>query len=142
VAGTTVATALQLSLEAPPSRGLTVELGYREFEKDNAPISTAMRLTPSVVSFGNTTTATQTVSLTTFTAGTFVLSVALKGLSASEYTIQYVGSTQLTVQEAGGVPEVPVLLSAQFADDGGSVVLSFDSATDKGGQAADGRAHV
>ena len=64
--------------------------------------------------------------------GTFELDFSLGGTSRSEFSVSYSGGFRITVLEAGSPPPLPVLSYAQFSDDGTSVLISFDSATNRG----------
>ena len=65
--------------------------------------------------------------------GTYDISVALSGVSAAEFNAAFPKVNRFVVVDTFTAPPVPRVLSAIFADDGTTVVLTFDSATNQGG---------
>jgi hypothetical protein len=65
--------------------------------------------------------------------GAYNLSVALSGSSAAEFDAIFSKGNEFLVVDEFTAPTVPRVLSALFADDGASVAVVFDSATNQGG---------
>lgn len=59
-------------------------------------------------------------------------SVSLLRLVSSEYSVEYVTSTVMTVLALNQEPSVPTLSSAYFSN-GSSIILEFSTAIDRGG---------
>jgi hypothetical protein len=125
--GTTVASALSVAVDSPPTAQITVTLTHNE---------PGVLLKPSAVRFTNATAAgaARNLQMTAFTAGSYLLTASVSGLSAQQYQVKYVGNRELTVLATAAVPPVPQLLQAMFSNDGSYVAIDFDSSTDRGSQ--------
>jgi hypothetical protein len=125
--GTTIASALSVAVDSPPSAQITVTLTHNE---------PGVLLKPSAVRITNTSAvgAVRSLQMTAFTAGSYLLTASVTGLSAQQYQVKYVGNRELTVLATAAIPPVPQLLQAMFSNDGGYVAIDFDSSTDRGRQ--------
>lgn len=65
--------------------------------------------------------------------GNCTLGVSLIGTSRSEYSVTYTTSRAMEVYSTTAPPPAPVLSGAVFASDGGTIVLTFDTQTNKAG---------
>eukprot|EP01030_Chromulinospumella_sphaerica_P034289 gene34289-biopygen5708 len=67
-------------------------------------------------------------------AGDYSLSLSLSGQSSAEYSVSSIASVSLKVLGSGEPIPAPVLVWSEFVGDGRSVVVSFDSPSDRGGR--------
>jgi hypothetical protein len=129
--GQDLARAVTLVLDAPPSASVAITLQYAGHDQSSA----GVQLLPSALRYDNRSAVgiSKDVRLTALGAGNYTLVVSVTGSSADEYRVVYAGARRLTVLSADTTPAVPQLMQASFSNDGSYVVLSFDSATDRGG---------
>ena len=123
------------SLSSAPSSTVTVE--PKLFQQNGTALSTNyISVLPASLVFTTTSTAlTGSFILkgSEYAKGSFVIRLALSGLSGSQYdTI----STPVTVISSFTAAPAPKLVASRFEDSGGSIFIYFDSATDKGRIAA------
>lgn len=123
---------MQLSLSAAPADDLTLTLS-------TTPAAGVQVLFPEVLTFRQYTLGAHLISsvaldASLLDAGSYTLSVTTSGTSAAEYSVVYSGGSALfTVLVAGVEPPAPELLSAVFSPTGDSMVLRFDSPTNRAG---------
>jgi len=92
----------------------------------------AQQVTAGEATFSRVVTLTST--LLSLPAGTYTYNVTLSGEASANYDIEFAsGADTLTVLPASLPLPAPVLISAQFADDGSYIAVRFDSNTNKGG---------
>jgi hypothetical protein len=133
VAGTMTQSAVAVSLEAAPTAPLTVRFS---FSFANTTGATAANAYPTELRFTNASQPGRLsyVAVVAGTPGAQLLTVTLSSAAQlQEHAVQYQTSRSLAVKSSRGVPAVPMPLSAVFSNDGTSVSVTFDSATDKGG---------
>ena len=95
----------------------------------------AVNATPSSLTFSSTTPSRLTgqffLNALPFIKGSYVIDLRVQGSASSQY---FGGaSTAVTVLSSSQPLPAPRLLSVIFANSGGYVVISFDTATDQGG---------
>lgn len=132
--GKSAQNAVSVTYDVPPSVGLTVGVSF---------VSTSTpAVTPATTSYPSSVALTASDSLKSarllrIVAGAqdaVEMVVTLSGPSASEYSVVYTsGRRAVRVISMNVEPPLPVLQQAQFSNDGGSAVLTFDSPTDKAG---------
>ena len=86
-----------------------------------------IRITAHAVSL----TVTTDVFCSFGTVGTYAVNASLGGISGDEYEITFRRNI-LTVLDARTTSPTPTLVSAEFAPNGGTIVIQFDSDTDRG----------
>lgn len=75
--------------------------------------------------------STATVTIQSTAVGEYTASFILSGPSSELYSVVS-GRLDIKVVEATAIPDVPVILTAAFSDSGGTVLVSFDSNTNRG----------
>jgi hypothetical protein len=130
--GQELAGGLTVTLDAPPRVSIVVTLGYGVGDQE----SSEMRVQPSVLHYDNRSVSggSRDIGLTALTAGNYTLLVSVTGPSAEEYQVVYVGTAGISVLSTGALPVAPHTQHAAFSNDGSHVTLSFDAATNRGGQ--------
>ena len=127
LAGEAYANAIKLSLDGAPSD----IVGIRLHAEQNRVISNAFF--PSQISFtASSALLSASVALTGIaTIGSYTVNVTIAGPSAAEYSLTSQQVMSFQVIAPNEEPPLPMLIKAQFSSDGSSVLISFDSATNK-----------
>ena len=132
--GEGIQNALTITLDALPYTDLVFAIGA---VSTNGVVPAAENMFyPSSIRVTNSSLSQSfSLAVTAGSAGTYQLSVTLQGGSADEFSPTFAGSKGgiLTVLRSDQEPATPRLASARFADDGSSVVVTFDGPTNRGG---------
>jgi hypothetical protein len=127
--------ALQISLDNLPSGTVTITVSAVSGNSATGHIRLLYPFFPASITV-TSTTSSKIASLTFIginQLGTYDISVGLSGVSATEFNVSFPKANRFVVIDASTAPPVPHVLSAMFADDGATVILTFDSATNQGG---------
>ncbi|RYH21882.1 hypothetical protein EON65_19985, partial [archaeon] len=127
---------LSIELQDLPTSRLSVQLIFRP---TNTTLTSDELIPPAIypdtlsVSNGSSTLKFQGITVFPQFPGSYQLTVRLFGSSAAEYYAT-LDRTEFVVEQASSyVPQVPRLVAAAFSNDGSTVQLVFDSATNRGG---------
>ena len=129
---------LTMTLSASPSDFIAVHISLRQLVNETDSISASANFIPnSYQIYGGTSMYSLQLasSLSKLSIGSYVYSIQLNGSSANEYEVVYLSGNNpvFAVITADSVQPAPSLIKAVFSDEGSSITISFDSATNKGG---------
>lgn len=129
-AGQTSEAALVVTVDAPPSQQLRVELALMGKNGTQGP----MTVFPSSVVFHNSSRSLHArVLLAAVDAGWYELTATIVGASAGEYSLSYASARTVIVLAGEVSPPVPAARLSRFSSDGSRVMVDFDAATDRAG---------
>ena len=123
---------LTIVLPALPNEGLSVTLSAFNFATNEPQPS--ITFNPPILTFLPTSlllSASTDVVVGSNTAGKYWLNITVAGNSSGAYQIDYFSPHTLLILNETEVPPTPTIQSAVFANDGASVLVTFDSNTDQ-----------
>lgn len=115
----------------PVDLTLSVSADYQQSVSSSSGVKTPF--SPATWTLNSNSIRQQNFAYLKNPSGIYNLTVALSGASAATYEVVFTTGKSFLVIGGGMEPKPPKLLSAQFSDDGTRIIVSFDSATDKGG---------
>ena len=127
--------ALQISLDNLPTDTVTITVSAVSGNSASGQTRLLYPFFPASVTV-TSTTSSKIASLTFIginQLGTYDISVGLSGVYATEFNVSFPKANRFVVIDAFSAPPVPRVLFAMFADDGATVIITFDSATNQGG---------
>ena len=131
VEGNSYLDVFELGIVSLPSSSMSVTLSLHRGGVDVSHL-----LYPSaVVSYSTSSliTTKDIISMKSLSAGSYTISAVVIGLSSSEFSISYIGSTSFTVASLNTEPATPIPVAATFSNSGYAIHITFDSSTNRGG---------
>lgn len=140
ILGQSIINGLTLTLDSLPTSNVIITLSFdatntfsrRLTSQTNADVTfspDAFTITSKSTLF----TYTSTITASTSALGYYKPRVTISGPSASQYNVSYAFFPSLRVLNSTEEPPVPTADGAQFSNDGLYVIVSFSSATNRGG---------
>lgn len=125
-----VANIVQVAIDIPPSTALTAEIRLL----NEMGVSLPDVFMPQRVSFGPSINLRGALSsYLKSSPGSYTLNVTLSGPAASSYVVSYPRGRQFSIINSIQEPVAPRLLSAEFSNDGTSIIVLFTSSTNRAG---------
>jgi hypothetical protein len=121
------ASVIQLLLSSSPSKPFSISV-WGTLAGVKYPMYFPTNMSVSTVTSNSLSLAYIGVSV----PGLYNVTVQVRGAGAAQYTVMFAGSPLMRVLSATSTVAPPQLSSAQFADDGASLILTFDMATNRG----------
>jgi hypothetical protein len=129
--GSAAINALTVTLESLPSSSVSVQLSVVDSETSSVG---DLVVSPPSASFTSTSVSSSAkFTLIGVTPGVYYVQATVSGTSAAEYSTGAVTVATFTVLNNQAPPAVPQLKSAAFSSDGSSVLVTFDSPTNRAG---------
>jgi hypothetical protein len=129
--GSAAVNALTVALESLPSASVAVHFSVVDTETSSAG---DLVVSPASISFTSTSVSSSAkFTLIGVTPGVYYIQATVSGTSAAEYPTGAVTVATFTVLNNQAPPAVPQLKSVAFSSDGSSVLVTFDSPTNRAG---------
>lgn len=131
--------ALEISFDAPPSKDLTIAAIFlaenaTSLSSSSSAVATTTAYPVSLqLSNANALPSVHYFAINAASTGAQVLNISLTGAAVKEFDITYSSGKLVQILSNTVSPPVPAPAQAIFSNDGGTVVLNFDSPTNKGG---------
>jgi hypothetical protein len=127
---TLMAAVATLSSSSLPTSDLTVS--FNAICRSDSKVYVGSILFPMTVTLGLSSPTASAIAFNGASSGKCNISAVLSGTDASDFEIVFTNGCVLRVLGSQSVPATPSISSAQFSSDGSSIVVKFDSQTDKG----------
>jgi len=119
--------ALMVTLSHSPSDSMVIDV-YSSCSTDTLDFSV-----DTITVYAASISLATSIDLIALAYNNCTISVSPTGSSAGEYDLTYTTPMLVNIFSATAIPPVPILTAAAFAEDGGSIIVEFDSETDRAG---------